>query len=162
MPERTQNLTRLLNSIAAVWLMALAVVILYDVVGRGVFDAPFLGAHEIVGNSVVGILFLQIPHAVQSGGMARTTLLYDKVGPFLQAMIRALAYGVGAIFFTSIAVGGWGDMVTGWRIDEYEGIGALEVPVYPIRTLTVFLSAFAAFIYLLLMGDVLKRGRGNT
>jgi TRAP-type C4-dicarboxylate transport system permease small subunit len=153
----TQRLTQALNSLAAVWLVSLAVIILYDVVGRGVFDAPFLGAHEIIGNSVVGILFLQIPNAVRSGGMARTTLIYDKVGPLGRAGISGLANLAGVIFFTAIAVGGWGDMVTGWRIGEYEGIGALEVPVYPIRTLTVFMSVLAAFVYLLLLRDALTR-----
>ena len=156
-PDRIQSLTRALNSLAAVWLVALAAIILYDVVGRSMFDAPFLGAHEIVGNSVVGILFLQIPNAIRSGGMTRTTLIYDKVGPWGQIAISSLANLAGLVFFAAIAIGGWGDMVTGWRIGEYEGIGALEVPVYPIRTLTVFMSILAGFVYLLLLHDTMRR-----
>jgi TRAP-type C4-dicarboxylate transport system permease small subunit len=137
--------------------MLLAGIILYDVVGRGVFNAPFLGAHEIIGNSIVGILFMQLPSAIQRGGMARTTLLYDKLGAWGRAVIDGSTALLGIFFFCAIAIGGWGDMVTGWRIGEFEGIGALEVPVYPIRTLTVFLSVLSAAIYLLFLVDVVRR-----
>jgi TRAP-type C4-dicarboxylate transport system permease small subunit len=122
-----------------------------------VFDASFLGAHEIVGNSVVGILFLQIPYAIQSGGMSRTTLIYDKVGPWGRIVIDATTFGLGIAFFAAIAVGGWGDMVTGWQIAEYEGIGAVEVPVYPIRAITVVLSLLSCFVYLLFFLDLVRR-----
>lgn len=155
-----ERLTRALNALAAGWLMLLALIILYDVVGRGVFDAPFLGAHEIVGNSVVGILFLQLPFAIHSGGMVRTTLVYGKLGRWGRMLID-LGVGVaGVAFFLAIGLGGWSDMVTGWRIGEYEGIGALEVPVYPIRTITVFLSFLSAFIYLLFVLNLRQR-RGD-
>jgi TRAP-type C4-dicarboxylate transport system permease small subunit len=150
------HLTRTLNALAAAWLVLLAVIILYDVVGRGVFDAPFMGAHEIVGNSVVGILFLQLPNAIQRSGMARTTLIYDKMGPWGRNLIDGSTSVCGIVFFCGIAIGGWGDMITGWQIGEYEGIGALEVPVYPIRTLTVVLSFLSATIYLLFLIDIVR------
>ncbi len=157
-----ETLTRALNALAAGWLMLLAVLILYDVVGRGVFDAQFLGAHEIVGNSVVGILFLQLPNAIRNRGMARTTLVYDKVGPWGRTLIDALTGLCGLTFFLAIAVGGWGDMVTGWQIAEYEGIGAVEVPVYPIRTITVFLSFLSAAVYLLFLLETVGRRGERT
>ena len=39
-----------------------------------------------------------------------------------------------------IAVGGWTDMIKGWEIKEYQVIGAIEFPVYPIRTVIIFSS----------------------
>lgn len=150
------GLTRALNALAAGWLILLAVIILYDVVGRGAFDAPFMGAHEIVGNSVVGILFLQLPNAIQRGGMARTTLMYDKMPAWGRFIIDGTTSVFGLIFFFAIAIGGWSDMVIGWQIGEYEGIGALEVPVYPIRTLTVALSVLSGLVYLLFLIDLIR------
>ena len=150
------GLTRVLNAVAAAWLMLLAMVILYDVVARGVFDVPFMGAHEIVGGSVVGILFLQLPNAIQRNGMARTTLIYDKMHPWGRFVIDGTTSIFGLIFFCAIAIGGWPDMVIGWQIGEFEGIGALEVPVYPIRTLTVALSALSALVYLLFLTDLIR------
>ena len=41
-------------------------------------------------------------------------------------------------------------MILSWEISEYEGEGALRVPVYPVRTFIVVMSVIAAFAYLLL------------
>ena len=55
------------------------------------------------------------------------------------------------MLFTGIAVGGWTDMIKGWEIREYQGIGALEFPVYPIRTVIIFSSIIVVLIYLSLI-----------
>ncbi len=47
-------------------------------------------------------------------------------------------------------------MITGWRIREFEGIGALEIPVYPLRTMAVFLSFLGAIIYLAMVAEILS------
>ena len=44
-------------------------------------------------------------------------------------------------------MGGWTDMIKGWEIGEYQGIGAIEFPVYPIRTVIIFSSIIVVFIY---------------
>lgn len=145
----TQKLTRFLNVVAAAWLFFLALIILYDVVGRGVFNRPFLGTFEIVKNSVAAILFLQVPFAILSGGMLRTTLIYDHVGTGAKRFIDAASYLLGLVLFVAIGVGGWSGMITGWEILEYEGAGAFEFPTYPIRTIIVFLAFLAALVCLL-------------
>ena len=55
------------------------------------------------------------------------------------------------MLFVGIAVGGWTDMINGWEIREYQGIGAIEFPVYPIRTVIIFSSIIVVFIYLSLI-----------
>ena len=45
-------------------------------------------------------------------------------------IINILSYAIGIMLFTGIAVGGWTDMIKGWEIREYQGIGAIEFPVY--------------------------------
>ncbi|MDB3916811.1 hypothetical protein N9372_03875, partial [Alphaproteobacteria bacterium] len=55
------------------------------------------------------------------------------------------------MLFTGIAVGGWTDMIKGWEIKEYQGIGAIEFPVYPIRTVIIFSSIIVVLIYLSLI-----------
>ena len=39
-------------------------------------------------------------------------------------------------------------MVVSWEIQEIEGAGAFEVPIYPVRTLIILFSAICALIYL--------------
>jgi hypothetical protein len=51
------------------------------------------------------------------------------------------------MLFLGIAVGGWTDMIKGWEIREYQGIGAIEFPVYPIRTVIIFSSIIVVLIY---------------
>ena len=149
------TLANTLNIIAAAWLLVLAFVILYDVIGRAVFNSPFAGAREILGNSVVAILFLQVPLAIHRGNMLRTTLIYDLTGPNGKRVIDIITFSLGVGFFVAMGVGGWADMITGWRIREFEGIGALEIPVYPIRTIAVFLSFFGAIVYLAMAAEIL-------
>lgn len=148
------SLANILNVIAAAWLLMLAFVILYDVIGRAVFNSPFLGAREILGNSVVAILFLQVPLAIHRGNMLRTTLIYDLTGVNGKRVIDIVTFLLGVGFFVAMGFGGWDDMITGWRIREFEGIGALEIPVYPIRTIAVFLSFFGAVIYLAMVAEI--------
>ena len=66
-------------------------------------------------------------------------------------IINSLSYIIGALLFTGIAIGGWTDMIKGWEIREYQGIGAIEFPVYPIRTVIIFSSIIIVFIYLTLI-----------
>jgi TRAP-type mannitol/chloroaromatic compound transport system permease small subunit len=42
-------------------------------------------------------------------------------------------------------------MIKGWEIKEYQGIGAIEFPVYPIRTVIIFSSIIVVLIYLSLI-----------
>jgi TRAP-type C4-dicarboxylate transport system permease small subunit len=139
-----------LNYIAAVWLMLIAVVIFVEVTGRGVFST-FLGGDEIVTNSVPAIVFLQIPLAILTGSMLRTTITFDHLNKRWRHMVNAVAYLLGMILFIAVAVGGWTDMIKGWEIGEYQGIGALEVPVYPIRTIIIGSGILITLIYFLLL-----------
>ena len=65
----------LLQSIAAVWLILVALTIFAEVAFR--YLGIFLGADQVVQNSVPAIVFLQVPFAIASGTMLRTTLIYD-------------------------------------------------------------------------------------
>ena len=64
-----------LQSIAAIWLILVALTIFAEVTFRNF--GFFLGADQIVQNSVPAIVFLQVPFAIASGTMLRTTLIYD-------------------------------------------------------------------------------------
>ena len=66
-------------------------------------------------------------------------------------IINIISYIIGIMLFIGIAVGGWTDMIKGWEIGEYQGIGAIEFPVYPIRTVIIFSSIIVVFIYVSLI-----------
>jgi TRAP-type C4-dicarboxylate transport system permease small subunit len=135
----------LLQSIAAIWLILVAITIFAEVTFRNF--GLFLGADQIVQNSVPAIVFLQVPFAIASGTMLRTTLIYDFFKETGKRIVNRISYIIGVLLFTGIAVGGWTDMIKGWEIGEYQGIGAIEFPVYPIRTVIIFSSIIIVIIY---------------
>ncbi|MDB9871044.1 TRAP transporter small permease subunit [Alphaproteobacteria bacterium] len=135
----------LLQSVAAIWLILVAITIFAEVTFRNF--GLFLGADQIVQNSVPAIVFLQVPFAIASGTMLRTTLIYDFFKERGKRIVNRISYIIGVLLFTGIAVGGWTDMIKGWEIGEYQGIGAIEFPVYPIRTVIIFSSIIIVIIY---------------
>lgn len=150
MHRALERICTILNYIAAGWLMLIAVVIFVEVTGRGVFSA-FLGGDEIVTNSVPAIVFLQVPLAILTGSMLRTTIVFDRLNKKWRHVVNAVAYLIAMALFIGIAVGGWTDMIEGWKIGEYQGIGALEVPVYPVRTIIIASAILITVIYFVLM-----------
>jgi len=144
-------IARVLHVISACWVLLLGVIILVDVLGRVWFDSPLLGATEIIKNSVVSITFLQLPLAIYSGSMLRTTIIVDAVGPTVRKLLRTIAGLLGAIFFAVLVYSAWGHMIEAWEIGEYEGEGALRVPTYPVRTLMVITAAFCSIAYLMMV-----------
>ncbi|MGB7299629.1 MAG: TRAP transporter small permease [Burkholderiaceae bacterium] len=145
------KLARLLHVISACWVLLLAIIILIDVLGRVWFDSPLLGATEVIKNSVVSITFLQLPLAIYSGSMLRTTIVSDAVGAGARRLLRTLTSLLGAIFFAVLVYSAWDHMIEAWQIGEYEGEGALRVPTYPVRTLMVITSVFCTIAYLMMI-----------
>lgn len=140
-----------LNIISAFWLASIALLILCDVVGREVFSAPLKGTNEIVSNSVLSILFLQLPLSILSRNSLRTTIFYGGRSARGKSLIDIASYFLAALLFVSIMFGGWSNMIESWEIFEQEGSGIVTIPVYPIRTLVVFIGGVGAIVCLLLI-----------
>src|SRR3972149_11848815 len=130
-----------MNILAAVWLLGIALIILRDVDGREVFGAPLYGTNEIVSNSVLSILLLQLPLSIRNRMSLRATIWYGALGAHARGWVDASSYLLGALLFLVIAVGSWPNMVEAWRILEHEGSGVISIPVYPVRALVVAVSA---------------------
>ena len=141
--------SRALNVLSAIWLAALALLILFDVVGREAFSAPIYGTNEIVSNSVLSIMLLQLPLSILTRRSLRTTLVYGVLGIRNKASVDIVSYFLGMCLFVTIAIGGWNFMIESWAIREVEGSGVIAIPVYPIRTLVVGIGGFGALVCLL-------------
>ena len=150
-PDFVTRATETLSTISAFWILLLAAIFLYDIIGRELFNTPFLGTHEIVGNSIVGILFLELPSTIKRGAMLCTTIVYYAVSRIPQRVIDCASYLLGVALFLAIIFGGWDAMIVSWEVQEIEGAGAFEVPIYPVRTLIIAFSAICALIYLQLV-----------
>lgn len=145
----SDKVSRALKLVAAVWLFSLSLMILADVLARGLFDRPILGIKEMVANSIVIIAFLQLPYTVRIGGMLRAEIIDAWLSRRARTAIMIIAYLLGALLFLLIAVASWEPMLRAWASGEYEGEGGFSVPTYPVRTIIVIGSALAAINYIL-------------
>lgn len=158
MTSKTEGAMSLLNAMAAIWAFVLAFVILADVLGR-VVGFAFQGTVELVANSIVAIVFLQFPLTVVRGSFLRSTVIYDAVSDTGRRVIDVLSCLLGLGIFVAIAWGGWADMITSFRIGEFEGEGALRVPVYPTRAIIFAMSVLSCLCYIHLMIRLLGGAR---
>lgn len=142
------RLARIIHIFSAFWTLALAVLIFLDVMGREFISNPIPGTKEIIQNSVVAITFLQLPLAIYSGSMIRTSILADAVPPAIRRILRTVAAVLGLLFFIGLLWSTWPSFWDAYRIGEYEGEGALRVPTWPVRGTVLVVSVFGLWAYL--------------
>ena len=58
------RVTSVMNAVATFWIFVIMFLMTGDVLGRVLFNRPITGTPEIVKVSIVGIVFLQIPHTL--------------------------------------------------------------------------------------------------
>lgn len=142
------KISRGIHLISAFWTMALAVLIFGDVMGRQLFGAPIPGTKEILQNSVVSIAFLQLPLAIYSGSMLRTSVFADAVPPLFRKVLRTISAILGVGVFVALVWSTSDSFADAYRIGEYEGEGSLRVPTWPVRGVVLLMSAFVTLAYI--------------
>ncbi len=158
-----EQLTRLLLVLAAVLAFLLCFLVVADVVGRVGFDRPVKGTTEIVSLSIVIICYLQTGFAIRSGGMLHVDMFVSRAGPRGQSLLAAVAALAGLVFFGLICWGSFEGAAHAWNSNEFEGEGALRVPVWPARFVLILGTAIAAFNYaLLLVQHLLSAAQGTA
>jgi len=153
----SESFSKTLNIISGVWLFSITALILYDVIGREVFGVPFHGTNEIVSNSVLSILMLQLPLTIINRSSLRTTIIYGKLSPRGKSITEATSYLLAGLVFLGIGYGSWENMIESWAILELEGSGVVSIPVYPIRTLVVFIGFIGAFVCALMVFGAIRQ-----
>ena len=137
LPFRFERLLRGLNALGTLWIVALAVLINADVIGRDLFAAPVRGVTELVSLSIVGIVFLQLGDTLHAGRFTRADLLLERVArsrPRAAARLHALYHVLGAALTGIILLAAWEPLVESIRIREYVGaVGDFTAPVWPVR-----------------------------
>ena len=131
------RVTRVLLACAAVIIFLLGFIVCADVLGRALFNAPVKGTPEIVSMSIVIICFLLAGYSVQSGGMIYTDVFSGAFGVRGLAFAQLLSATLGILFFGLIVWGSYEPMLHAIASGEYEGEGALRVPVWPARVVVV-------------------------
>lgn len=144
---------RVANLVATLWILALMVLIVSDILGRELFDHPIAGVPEMVKYSIVGIVFLQISHTHRTGQMIRSDGILGmvvKARPKLGAAMDLFAQLCGAAFGATLAWTVWPKVVRAYGRGEMEGIaGHFTMPVWPFLGLIVLGSAMLSISFLM-------------
>lgn len=145
------------SAVGALWIAALMLLIVADVVGRSFLNSPITGVAEVAARSVVAIVFLQIAAAVLTGRMTRADFfvrfLRSKAPPLL-ILLEMLFALTGACVFALILWASWPGTIDAWRTNEFFGVrGVFTIPTLPFRGIIVLGSALAMLAYLLLAAE---------
>lgn len=135
------KITRSASIIGALITALIMLVVIIDVIGRLLFHSPMTGTPEIVANSVVGIVFLQLAWSVKEERHIRATFLLDQF-PKLRVSMDIFANILGIVLFLAIIISCWPIAMHSIQVREFEGsAGVFRFPVYLIRVLLLIGSA---------------------
>lgn len=148
---------RVLLAGAAALIFLLGFLVCGDVIGRVAFNAPIKGTPEMVSMSIVIICFLLAGYSVHSGGMINADVLVSLFGHRGRAFAQFLSAILGIAFFGLIVWGSYEPTLHAVVSGEYEGEGALRVPVWPARTIVLLGSALVVVTYVLIGVDAALR-----
>ncbi|RMD92936.1 MAG: TRAP transporter small permease [Alphaproteobacteria bacterium] len=143
------RLTKTLMIFGAAWAFVLCFFILADIVLRAL-DMPVSGTKELVANSVVIIVFLQFGFAVRSDSMLRADFLVDAMPRPVRKTVVVAGLLLGAAFCFLLLKAGITPALRSFAGGEYDGEGALRVPVWPARFAILLGAGLAGLNYLLL------------
>jgi TRAP-type C4-dicarboxylate transport system permease small subunit len=153
--------TGAMNAVGTLWIFALMVLINADIVGRGGFNRPLQGVSEIVGMSIVGIVFLQLAHTLRSGRFLRSELLAGLLERW-PAATRALAIFhnlLGAAMMVVMFYFGLPHFIEAWEMALFVGtFGQFTFPLWPVHLVFLVGVAATGLQFLLLAADG-ARGR---
>ncbi|MGB1257327.1 MAG: TRAP transporter small permease subunit [Thiolinea sp.] len=151
------------NAAGTLVVLALVLVVNYDIVARGVFNLPFRGAIEVVQFSMVLIVFLQLPDVVRVGRLTRSDGLLTLLGPRYPRVahtLRRIINLLSAIIMALITVAIFPEFTEMWETRDFFGIpGVFTAPWWPIK-LTILCSA--ALCTLIFLFKVLKKRQQKT
>jgi TRAP-type C4-dicarboxylate transport system permease small subunit len=135
------------NIVGTFWIILIMFIMTADVLGRLLFNSPLAGTPEIVKVSLVGIFFLQLGDTFWTGRIIRCDVFLLKMGAVTRAVIDILSNLVGLAMFAILFAASLPPTIQVWKTLEYEGEGALRVPIYPVRTLILLGSALTTVLF---------------
>ena len=151
------RLSSLALTVGAWLVVAVAALVASDVVGRSLLGHSISGTVELARNTVVLIVFCQVPAAILEGKMLRVVALFSRMPPIWQLVIEAFAAVLAAALFTGLIFSAIEPMLGAFRSGEADGLGALKVPMGPVRAAVIILWAIAAASSLLVLARCAAR-----
>lgn len=149
--------TKAMMILAAFCAFGLAFMILVDVTARAL-SIKFYGVAEYVRNTIIVIVFLQLPYAIRIASMLRVDIFVNALPRRSRVPLIVIGNILGLLFFAGITAGALPPAYDAWVNDEFEGEGVVRVAAWPARFSIVYGCGLAALFYLFRIIDA-ARGR---
>ena len=151
------GLAKAMMVLAASCAFAIAFAILVDVLARN-SSIKVYGVPEYIRNSLIVIIFLQLPFAVRIRSMLCVDMIVHLLPAPTRTPIAVFGSVLGALFFGAVAFGALGPAINAWITNEDAGQSVVFVAAWPARFSIVFGCSLATFFYLVRIYDI-WRGR---
>lgn len=147
------TLSIILNAAGTLTVLILVAVLNFDVIARGVFNAPLKGAYELVQFSVVFIVFLQLADVVRVDRLTRSdgflNLVHNR-SPRAAAGMRRIINAISAIFMGLITYTTWPEFLHMWETQDYFGVpGLFTLPWWPVKLVITVGCGLACLIFVI-------------
>ncbi|MEM1315814.1 MAG: TRAP transporter small permease subunit, partial [Pseudomonadota bacterium] len=113
-----------LNVVGTLLILAVAVLVNADVIGRAAFGAPVSGVPEIVSLSIVAVVFLQAAQAARAGRFVRSDSLLRALArraPRAAALLDAVWHAAALALIWIIAQASWPIFWRAWERNTFVG-----------------------------------------
>lgn len=141
-----------LNGAGSLLIGAVMLLICADVLSRNLANQPIHGVSELVGLSIIAIVFLQLGSTLRHDRMSRAELFIDgfrlrhpRSGALLQLLFDLAGVAVCAILFYATLP----KFDQAWTNSEFIGVqGVFTAPTWPVRLIVLVGLAVTALQYL--------------
>lgn len=147
------GVTRGLNVMGTLLIIAIMILVNGDVIGRGAFNFPISGVPEMVSMSIVAIVFLQVAQTFRMGRITRSEAIlgwvsrrYKRVHSLMELVFSAAAF---LLIFVLLRAS-YPLFMKSWVRGTYEGtIGDFTAPIWPVK-LIILIGCLALMVQLAL------------
>ena len=144
-PRILGRITEWLGALAAVFLVAILVLVAIGVISRYLFNAPIFGGAELIQFASVGMIMCAIPYCGASDGHIRVDIfdaLLGRVGRLIGEIVY-VATALGVIYF--LVGRAWSKTLDAMEYEDATNI--LNIPIWPMQAFIVLGSvAFGAVL----------------
>ncbi len=164
MLQALEAVSRWLNHAGTLLIVAAMLLITSDVIGRGL-GSPVRGVPEMVGASIIAIVFLQLAHALRAGRMIRSDSFLVFLGrrrPALAHALEGIFALAGTVLFAATAYAAYPLVIESIRAETFIGVsGYFTMPIWPVKLVVVVGCVLVLLVYLQLAWEkMLLAARG--
>jgi TRAP-type C4-dicarboxylate transport system permease small subunit len=151
------SLTAVLNVAGTILIIAMAIAVNADVLGRDLFNHPIAGVNEFLGLSIVAVVFLQMANTLREGRHVSNDIIMHAIGlhhPRVSRVFYGTFHLIGAGLMALIVWFVWPMFVEMYQAGYYQGTAnVVEIPIWPF-VLPVVIGGIATVIqYLIFAWD---------